>query len=158
FLDPVADMAFPVMDFAFYGRRDLARVFAEAYFCATGDSAGRALLPLYTAYRAMVRGAVEGLKLREKEINAADRAATFEGCRGRWLLALAELEQPAGRPCLVLIGGLPGTGKSALAQQLSRAAGLEVIRSDVVRKQLAANVAGRLRVPSDVERPASIYT
>ena len=51
-IDPVADMAFAAMDLAFHGRRDLGRAFAEAYFRASGDEEGRALLPLYTAYRA----------------------------------------------------------------------------------------------------------
>jgi predicted kinase len=36
-----------------------------------------------------------------------------------------------------MIGGLPGTGKSTLAMALSQQAGLAVIRSDVVRKELA---------------------
>jgi aminoglycoside phosphotransferase family enzyme/predicted kinase len=165
FLDVVADMAFPVMDFASYGRRDLARAFAEAYFQATKDRSGQTLVPLYTAYRAMVRAAVEGLKLREKEIT--DQAATVESCRAHWLLALAELEEPIRKPCLVLIGGLPGTGKSVLARGLSRASGFEVIRSDIIRKQLAglpaANVAGTLRVqpPSeeaDILPVPRIYT
>src|SRR5205085_11207154 len=35
--DPVADMAFLVMDLIFEGRRDLARAFAQAYFQTTGD-------------------------------------------------------------------------------------------------------------------------
>src|SRR5579864_9218010 len=68
FIDPVADMAFAAMDLAFHGRRDLARAFADAYFRATGDDEGRALLPFYTAYRAAVRGKVEGLKRAEREV------------------------------------------------------------------------------------------
>ncbi len=87
FMDPVADMAFPAMDFAFQGRRDLARTFAEAYFRAAGDEEGRALLPLYTAYRAAVRGKVEGLLLAEQEVPEAERAAalTRPGLTGCWL-------------------------------------------------------------------------
>src|SRR5262249_45900552 len=46
--DPVADMAFTVMDLRFRGRADLAGRFAAAYFEAAGDAEGRALLPLYT--------------------------------------------------------------------------------------------------------------
>ena len=60
FIDPVADMAFPVMDLIFAGRRDLARAFANAYFHAAGDDEGRQLFPLYVAYRALVRGTVRG--------------------------------------------------------------------------------------------------
>jgi hypothetical protein len=38
---------------------------------------------------------------------------------------------------LVLVGGLPGTGKSTLARALAAAGNFQVIRSDVVRKELA---------------------
>jgi predicted kinase len=137
YTDPIADMAFPAMDFAYHGRRDLARAFAEAYFRATGDEEGRQLLPLYTAYRASVRGSVEGLKLAEQEITAADRDRTLQQARGHWLLALGQLEERVRRPALVLVGGLPGTGKSSLAEFLAARAGFSLVRSDVVRKELA---------------------
>lgn len=137
FIDPVADMAFPTMDFGFYGRRDLGAAFVDAYFDASTDEEGRALLPMYTAYRATVRGTVEGLLLGEKEVPEAERAAALARAQAHWLLALTELEEPGRKPCLLLMAGLPGTGKSSLAKALSESAGFEVIRSDVVRKELA---------------------
>jgi aminoglycoside phosphotransferase family enzyme/predicted kinase len=155
FIDPVADMAFAAMDFAFHGRRDLARAFADAYFRASGDDQGRELLPLYTAYRATVRGAVEGILLAEEEVPEADRAAALGPARAHWLLALAELEEPARRPGLVLVSGLPGTGKSWLARALAGCAHFEVVRSDEVRKDLAG-LPGE--APSPSERRASLYT
>lgn len=94
FIDPVADMAFTVMDLAFQGRRDLARAFANSYFRAAEDEEGRALLPLYTAYRATVRGMVEGMLLAEKKVSDADRAAALRKAKAHWLLALGELEEP----------------------------------------------------------------
>jgi len=137
FADPVADMAFLAMDLAFHGRRDLAAVFAESYFRAGGDEEGRALLPFYTAYRACVRGKVEGFELTEKEVPEAERADALARARSHWLLALGELEQPGRKPCLILVGGLPGTGKSTLARALADGANFCLIRSDVVRKELA---------------------
>ena len=109
-------MAFLVMGLNLQGHRDLARAFTEAYFLASGDDEGRALVPFYTSYRAAVRGKVEGLKLARPEISEADRAVALTKARGSWLLALGELEAPGRRPCLVLVGGLPGTGKSTLAR------------------------------------------
>jgi aminoglycoside phosphotransferase family enzyme/predicted kinase len=138
FADPVADVAFLIMDLAFHGRRDLARTFAEAYFQAAGDDEGRALLPFYVAYRAVVRAKVEGMELAEKEVPEEERTAARRRAMAHWLLALGELERPGRRPCLVLIGGLPGAGKSTLARSLAETAGFDVIRSDVVRKELAA--------------------
>jgi aminoglycoside phosphotransferase family enzyme/predicted kinase len=137
FIDPVADMAFVVMDLAFHGRRDLARAFADAYFVAAEDEEGQALLPLYTAYRAMVRGSVEGLLLKEGEVPEAERDAARRKAKAHWLLALGELEEPERKPCLLLTAGLPGSGKTTLAQGLAGRAGFVVIRSDVVRKELA---------------------
>jgi len=137
YADPVADMAFLTMDLAFHGRRDLASAFAEAYFTASDDAEGRQLLPLYVAYRAAVRGKVDGLQMDEPEIAESGRSAAGVRGRGHWLMALYELEVPERRPCLVLVGGLPGTGKSTLAAKLAASSGFEVIRSDVVRKELA---------------------
>ncbi|WP_330255847.1 AAA family ATPase [Nocardia sp. NBC_00565] len=51
-------------------------------------------------------------------------------------IAVRHLEQAAVR--LVLVGGLPGTGKSTVATNLAIATGAVVIASDHVRKQLLA--------------------
>ncbi len=71
--DPVADVAFLVMDLIREGRRDLAQSFADAYFQAAGDEEGRDLLPFYTAYRAAVRGKVEGIEATEPEVPESER-------------------------------------------------------------------------------------
>ncbi|WP_406695858.1 AAA family ATPase [Singulisphaera sp. Ch08] len=137
FADPVADMAFLAMDFVRHGRRDLERAFADAYFHASCDEDGRSLLHFYAAYRAAVRGKVEGLTSREPEVPAAERTKSVSRARAHWLLALGELEEPGRRPCLVLVGGLPGTGKSTLARALDEEHEFTLIRSDLVRKELA---------------------
>src|SRR5260370_42085507 len=112
FSGPVGEMWFLVMDFAFPGRGDLARAFAAAYFQVTADAEGRALLSFYSAYRAVVRGKVEGLKLAGTEVPAAERTRALAQARAHWLLALADLGGPDPRPCLLLAGGPPGSGKS----------------------------------------------
>ena len=156
YLDPVADMAFLAMDFLHHGRRDLARMFTDAYFKATGDDEGRALLPLYIAYRAAVRGKVDGLKRLEFEVPESERAESIERAKGYWLLSLSQLEAPSRKPCLVLVGGLPGSGKSTLARLLSERADFELISSDLTRKALAAESVDVTRKKESQSRP--IYT
>jgi aminoglycoside phosphotransferase family enzyme/predicted kinase len=137
YADPVADMAFLAMDLKFHGRRDLARAFAKAYFVAAHDAEGPSLLPFYSAYRAVVRAKVEGIELAETEVPSGEKTRVRRLARAHWLLALGELEAPAQRPAMILIAGLPGTGKSTLARGLAQKAHFHVLRSDVVRKELA---------------------
>jgi aminoglycoside phosphotransferase family enzyme/predicted kinase len=134
--DPIAELAFLAMELMLEGHRDLADRFVEAYLRASGDEQGRLLLPFYRAYRAAVRGKVEGMKLGEPEIPESDKGAARARARARWLFALSELAEPVDKPCLVLVGGLPGSGKSTLARRLADLAGFTVIRSDEVRKEL----------------------
>ncbi len=141
-IDVVADVAFLVMELSFCGRRDLARDFADAYFSATDDDDGRSLLPLFVAYRSAVRAKVAAILGGESEIPAADRDEALSRSRAHWLFCLSELEQPDRRPVLVLVSGLPGTGKSTLARGLAEAAHFdEVLRSDVIRKELFPSTA-----------------
>jgi aminoglycoside phosphotransferase family enzyme/predicted kinase len=141
YADPVADMAFLVMDLAYHGRRDLGKLLAKTYFQASGENEGRVLLPLFVSYRAAVRAKVEGMKILEQEVSSADKDAARAGARAHWLLGLWELEDPARRPALILVGGLPGTGKSTLAQALAEKYDALLLRSDVLRKELTAATA-----------------
>jgi aminoglycoside phosphotransferase family enzyme/predicted kinase len=141
YTDPVADLAFLVMDLQFHGRWDLAGVLAESWFASSGDEEGRALLPLYVSYRAAVRGKVDCLLLRDQQVDQEAHDAALVRARGHWSLALGSLESPSARPAVVLVGGLPGTGKSTVARELATRAGFEVLRSDVIRKELAGLAA-----------------
>lgn len=137
FADPVADIAFMVMDLHVRGRRDLAAAVVSAYFDQREDPGGETLLDFYVAYRAAVRGKVHGMKADEPEVPEPERRRAVERSRPHWLQALVRLEPPERRPCLVLVAGLPGTGKSTVAAELEEALGFDVVDSDVVRKELA---------------------
>jgi aminoglycoside phosphotransferase family enzyme/predicted kinase len=157
-IDVVADIAFLAMELSFAGRRDLSRDFADVYFSETNDATGRDLLPLFTAYRSAVRAKVAAILGSEPEIPHPDCDEALARSRAHWLWALSELEQPDRRPGLVLVSGLPGTGKTTLAKSLVDAVHFdEVLRSDVIRKELAgqsptAPGSAELYTPDSTER------
>lgn len=135
--DPAADVAFLVMELTRAGRPDLARTLAEAAFAPRGDLEARQLLPLYVSYRAAVRAKVDAISASTPSLPPEQRAERRARARSEALLALSTLSPPPDRPCLVLLCGLPGTGKSVLARALAERHGLTWIRSDAVRKELA---------------------
>ena len=95
----------------------------------------------YVAYRAFVRAKVACLRL------APGRPA--RGGEARQLAAMALQHLRAGAVTLVLIGGLPGTGKSALAGTLADRLGCTVLSSDRIRKELAG-------LPAEQQSPAAL--
>lgn len=127
--DALADVAFLAMDLELLGRPDLARCFLDRYRSLTADEWPASLESHYIAYRAHVRAKVACLRHDQGDSEAAERA--------RVRLALAATHLEAARVRLVLLGGLPGTGKSTLAVGLAERTGAVLVRSDVTRKELA---------------------
>ncbi len=130
--DVLADLAFLAMDLELHGALELARLLVDRYRQLDAETHPRTLEHHYIAYRAFVRSKVECLRHLQGEPDAAGRA--------RALLALAGRHLRHGTVHLVLVGGLPGSGKSTVAEAITEAdqtRDWSVISSDVVRKELA---------------------
>jgi len=128
-LDGLDDAAFLAMDLERLGAPALAEQFTAAYAEYSGDPAPASLRHHYVAYRAFVRVKIACLRAARD-----DPAAGFEA---RHLAELALRHLSAGAVTLVLVGGLPGTGKSALADAAAGRLGFTVLNSDRIRKELA---------------------
>ena len=128
-LDELDDAAFLAMDLERLGAPALAQQFMTAYTEYSGDPAPVSLRHHYVAYRAFVRVKVACLRAGQ-----GDPAGGFEA---RHLAEVGLRHLGAGAVTLVLVGGLPGTGKSALAGAVADALGFMVLSSDRVRKELA---------------------
>jgi predicted kinase len=101
-----------------------------------------------------VRAKVRALQARD--VAPPEREQLRMLARGHLLLALGELAAPEERPGLVLVAGLPGTGKSRLAADLQATAGLQWIRADAVRKELAGldeHESGRAAIEGGIYTP-----
>ena len=59
----------------------------------------------------------------------------------RILLSLGPLPSPSPRPALVVLGGLPGSGKSAVAHALQQRVHVALLQSDRLRKLLVPEPA-----------------
>jgi aminoglycoside phosphotransferase family enzyme/predicted kinase len=132
--DVLLDVAFLAMDLEWRGHAHLARVLRDAHRPPPGPAAPVSLWHHYVAYRAHVRSKVACLRMHQGAPAAAADA------RGLHDLALRHLR--AGRVRLVLVGGAPGTGKTALAGALAAARGLRVVASDEVRREMLGPGAG----------------
>jgi uncharacterized protein len=135
--DVLYDLSFLLMDL---WKRRLpvhANTVWNRYLAETGDFEGIELLPLFLSCRAAIRAKTNATALSVQQDPARLRALQTSA---REYLAMAERLLHPPTPCLVGIGGLSGTGKSALARALApllgAVPGAIVFRSDEIRKRI----------------------
>ncbi|MDH2341660.1 bifunctional aminoglycoside phosphotransferase/ATP-binding protein [Bradyrhizobium sp. SSUT77] len=151
-IDVLYDLAFTLMDLLRHDQPRAANVVLNRYLAATPAENLDALsaLPLFMSIRAAIRAQVALARLKPPH---SDDPGFLDDARRYFGLARALIHPPA--PRLIAVGGLSGTGKTALAHALAPVVtpqpGAVVLRSDVVRKQMFG--------VEDTDRlPASGYT
>lgn len=140
--DVLADVAFLAMDLERLDRPALAHLLLETYRRATGDDWPDSLAHHYIGQRALVRASVGLLRAEQGDERAEPLARRHLG------LALRHLR--AGTVRLVVVSGLPGTGKSTIAEAVAEHLGAVHLRSDALRDEVGP--------PDGVERyaPAAV--
>jgi hypothetical protein len=133
--DVMSDLAFLLMDLERCGQTDLAALTLDAYLTHSGDYDGITVLRYYQIYRALVRAKINAIQSSQPGLTSGQRRALAEACHDYVQLA-ARLSQPPD-PVLILTHGLPGSGKSHLAELLLTSLPATRLRSDVERKRLA---------------------
>ena len=146
-VDGLDDAAFLAMDLERLGAPALAERFTGWYAEFAADPAPPGLRHHYLAYRAFVRAKVACIRAAQ-----GDRPA---GAEFRQLTTMTVGHLRAGAVTLVLAGGLPGTGKTALAGMLADRLGWVVLRSDHIRKELAGLPP---RAPAPAPFGCGLYT
>ena len=131
--DVFADVGFLVMDLTEKGHPELAAHFLNRYLERSGDYEGVVLLDLFFVYRCLVRAKVAAIRSRERE-TAAERSADIREARD--YCAMARRQATRGRPVLVIMCGLSGSGKTWLAERLMALLPAIRVRSDIERKRL----------------------
>jgi predicted kinase len=149
-LDVADDLAFLVVDLFANGGSELADQLVNAYRRAGGDTGGDALIAFYAAYRALVRAKVALIRSQQRGPNGPDsQAGRSEAGR---LLALAEsFAWRARLPLVIVVCGVPASGKSHLTRAIGAASGLPQLSADATRKRL-------LGIGQNERAPEEAYT
>ncbi len=132
--DVINELAFLAMECDFLGAPELGHALIEGYKTRSHDAVPTALVSFYQSYRACIRAKVELLRAAQQSLEAAvhsrQRARRYLQLAGFYSTALA-------RPRLFVLVGAPGSGKSTMAAALAQSLGLEILRSDAIRQELA---------------------
>lgn len=153
--DVASDVAFFTMDLDFHGKEDLSNYFIEKYLEYLEDPGMLKLLSFYKCYRAYVRGKVTSFELDDPSISESEKTKARKLAKRYFDLALTYAKKLLTRPVLITMCGLTGTGKSFLCEELRKRTGAKVIRSDIVRKELAGI---KPTTPRLVEYGSGIYS
>ncbi len=136
-LDVANDLAFLAMDLDRRGFPGFAGYLARIYREQTNDPELALVFDFYKGYRALVRAKVAALSTRRAALAASAREELQRESMRYLQLALGyELG-----PTLVLLSGLPASGKTTLAPHLARPLRAAQFHSDERRKQLAGMAA-----------------
>lgn len=129
FLDGLDDVAFLAMDLEKLGFDHLSSLLLDRYADYAGDPAPASLRHHYIAYRAFVRVKVDCLRAAQGDGSAPADAFVAAGITLRHLRA--------GTVRLLIVGGLPGAGKSTIAGMMADRLGAVLLSSDRIRKELS---------------------
>ena len=135
--DTTAELGFLSMELESAGRPDLAAGLIARFAEASDDFGLYGLLDFYLSYRAWVRGKVAAFVAVDPATPPEIRASKRDEAHRFFALARSFSGTPIDRPFLIAVGGLIGSGKSALATELGRELAAPVVSSDRTRKLLA---------------------
>ena len=127
--DVACDVTFLAVDLEFAGKPELGREFLRLYREMSGQTWPDSFTHLNMAYWAGVRAKVAAIREAQTSSGLGAESA-------RWIeIAIGHLQE--AEVALVLVGGVPGAGKSTLAESLSEERGWLLLKSDDVRRDLA---------------------
>jgi aminoglycoside phosphotransferase family enzyme/predicted kinase len=132
-VDIADELSFLAMECDEVGDCGLGDLVLAAYHARSGDSIPERLLAFYRCYRACVRAKVMALRARQE---VEDQQKNWLRPARRYLCWADKYAAALGRPSLVVVCGLMGTGKSTLAAKLADAFGAEWLATDNIRRSM----------------------
>ncbi|MDK9558901.1 AAA family ATPase [Marinobacter sp. M216] len=133
-IDVINDLAFLLMDLESRREQALSNLVLNTYLEYRDDFDALPLLPLYKAYRAMVRAKIALFTMGNPSLSDAEKAGLMQ--RYRDYAQLAEDYSAIPNPYLLATTGLSASGKSCVCSAMAGELGLIRLRSDVERKRI----------------------
>lgn len=134
--DLAADLAFLAMDLDFNHCMRQERYFVEMMSEKLKDKELPQIIDFYKCYRAYVKGKVKSLQSVEEEVPKQNRKLLKEKAVRYFNLSL-RYALIGSKPIVIVFMGRIATGKSTLAEALSKQLKIDLFSSDRVRKSLA---------------------
>ncbi len=126
-VDVADELNFLAMECQRLGHTSLGQLVLATYHKVSGDEIPPTISSFYRSYRACVRSKVATLQ-RQQRSEEQRRALTR--LTHQYLDWADHYASELGRPCLLIIYGLMGTGKSTLANKLAELLDIEVLSTD----------------------------
>jgi aminoglycoside phosphotransferase family enzyme/predicted kinase len=127
----------------------------QAYEAQSGDRLSGVLIDFYKSYRACVRAKVAALRAEQLAGSSSEAAQTAAEEMHRHLSLADRYVAPRLRPLLVVVGGLSGTGKTTLARAVAEALGGELLRTDILRREVFGDHAHAAAADAGIYQPAA---
>ena len=133
--DVVDELAFLTMECDRLGNHDVGESIMNAYLEASNDTPAPFLSSFYRSYRACVRAKVAALRATQEGLPDTTKTAATELAQDYVQLAKRYTAE-FGKPIIIMVGGLSGTGKSTLANAVRSTLYGELLQTDVIRNEL----------------------
>ncbi|WP_227715339.1 bifunctional aminoglycoside phosphotransferase/ATP-binding protein [Marinobacter sp. 1-3A] len=133
-IDVINDLAFLLMDLESRREPALANLVLNTYLEYRGDFEALPLLPLYKAYRALVRAKIALFTMGNPSLTEQEKEGLMQHYRD--YAQLAEDYSNIPNRYLLATVGLSASGKTCVSAAMSAELGLIRLRSDVERKRL----------------------
>ncbi|MFP4424007.1 MAG: AAA family ATPase [Candidatus Woesearchaeota archaeon] len=128
--DIACDIAFLCMDLDYLGFSELSRQFLHEFVRRSNDWGILNVMNFYKCYRAYVRGKIEGFQ-------GSAKARKYFGMAKEYARRIHYRYQDFSRPTVIIMCGLPGSGKSYIARWLAAFFDIPVYSTDKERKKMS---------------------
>ncbi len=130
-VDAVDDLCFLAMDCDRLGAHQVGEQLLTKWQTISGDQPPEVVLNFYKSYRSCVRAKVASLCLQQ-----SDGVLHKHHVRQlhQYLQWAEHYAGRLGKPMLLLVGGLMGTGKSTVARQLASSLATDILSTDEIRR------------------------